>query len=64
MSNNHHDDRVHVTFAAAFGVQRDLIDEEPERYFRPPYVGRRGWVGAYLDGTVRAYAPLWIVSAV
>ena len=22
---------------------------EPERFFRPPYVGVRGWLGVYVD---------------
>jgi hypothetical protein len=58
MSDHHHDERVSVTFAAAVGVQESLIAKEPERYFRPPYVGGRGWVGAYLDG-VDEGAPDW-----
>jgi hypothetical protein len=59
MSDHHHDDRVSVTFAAGAGVQESLIDEDPERYFRPPYVGGRGWVGAYLDGQDEWNAPQW-----
>ncbi len=26
-----------------------LVESAPERFFRPPYVGHRGWVGVYLD---------------
>jgi predicted DNA-binding protein (MmcQ/YjbR family) len=26
-----------------------LVWSDPERYFRPPYVGHRGWLGVYLD---------------
>ena len=26
--------------------------EDPARYFVPPYVGHRGWVGVWLDGAV------------
>src|SRR5579863_6328354 len=59
MSDHHHDDRVSVTFAAAAGVQESLIEEDPERYFRPPYVGGRGWVGAYLDGRDASTEPQW-----
>jgi hypothetical protein len=62
MSDHHHDDRVSVTFAAALGVQESLVANEPERYFRPPYVGGRGWVGAYLDGD-DANAPDWEMLA-
>jgi hypothetical protein len=57
MSNHHHDDRVSVTFAAGAGVQESLVEEDPERYYRPPYVGGRGWVGAYLDD--ESNAPQW-----
>jgi hypothetical protein len=28
--------------------QRALIDQDPDAYFRPPYVGPKGWVGAVL----------------
>ena len=59
MSDHHHDERVSVTFAAGAGVQESLIDEDAERYFRPPYVGVRGWVGAYLDGHEEWNAPQW-----
>lgn len=59
MSDHHHDGRVSVIFAAAVGVQESLIANEPKRYFRPPYVGGRGWVGAYLDGVDEASAPDW-----
>jgi hypothetical protein len=47
--DHHHDDRNAVVFAAPPGAQHQLITASPERYFRPPYVGGRGWVGAYLD---------------
>jgi hypothetical protein len=59
MSDHHHDDRVSVTFAARVGVQESLIEEDSERYFRPPYVGGRGWVGAYLDGHHESNSPQW-----
>ena len=59
MSDHHHDDRVSVTFAAGAGVQESLIEEDSGRYFRPPYVGGRGWVGAYLDGHDASNSPQW-----
>jgi hypothetical protein len=59
MSDHHHDDRVSVTFAAAASVQESLVEEDPARYFRPPYVGGRGWVGAYLDGGDQSNEPQW-----
>jgi hypothetical protein len=48
-ANQHHDDRLAFWCAAAEGSQAAHIDADPERYFRPPYVGVRGWLGAYLD---------------
>ena len=31
------------------GVQQHLVETEPDRFFRPPYVGHRGWIGLRLD---------------
>lgn len=31
------------------GAQEMLVGGEPMRFFRPPYVGHHGWVGAYID---------------
>jgi hypothetical protein len=35
--------------AAAAGVQEHLVETEGDRFFRPPYVGHRGWLGVRLD---------------
>ena len=35
--------------AAPPGAQEQLVGDEPDRYFRPPYVGSKGWIGVYLD---------------
>jgi hypothetical protein len=49
----HHDNEFpHLWCAAADGVQGELISSGPDRFFRPPYVGHRGWVGLRLDGAV------------
>lgn len=48
-SDRHHVDRVAFWCAAPEGAQQILTDAEPDRYFVPPYVGGRGWVGCYLD---------------
>jgi hypothetical protein len=48
--DNHHDDGiVGIWCAAPPGVQEELVAGEPERFFRPPYVGHRGWLGVRLD---------------
>ena len=46
---HHQDDFPHLVCAAPPGVQQELVEAEPERFFRPPYVGGRGWIGVRLD---------------
>ena len=49
--NDHHDDgRLAIWCAAPDGVQADMVDTDPERFFRPPYVGHLGWLGVLLPG--------------
>lgn len=48
-ADRHHDDRVAFWAAAPPGAQEAYVASDPERYFRPPYVGGRGWLGVYLD---------------
>jgi hypothetical protein len=48
-ANNHHNDgHIAVWVPAPPGLQAMLIKTSPEIYFRPPYVGVRGWVGIEL----------------
>ncbi|HEX4841420.1 MAG TPA: MmcQ/YjbR family DNA-binding protein [bacterium] len=49
MDNHHHDGRLALWCAATPEIQQMLIRSSPERYFMPPYVGYRGWVGVRLD---------------
>jgi hypothetical protein len=46
--NHHGDGHVAAWIPAAPGVQAALIEEAPDRYFRPPYVGVGGWIGVEL----------------
>ena len=34
------------------GAQRILVGSDPDRFFAPPYVGPKGWIGMYLDGAI------------
>ncbi|HEX6394363.1 MAG TPA: MmcQ/YjbR family DNA-binding protein [Acidimicrobiales bacterium] len=75
--NGHHDhDFPHLWCAAPPGAQTELLTTEPDRFFRPPYVGGRGWIGIRLDGEVdwdevaavceeafRAVAPKKLIAA-
>lgn len=46
--NHHNDGHIAVTVPAAIGVQVALIKSSPKKFYRPPYVGVRGWVGIEL----------------
>jgi len=48
-ADRHHDDRVAYWCAARPGGQEAYVGSDSERFFRPPYVGHRGWLGVYLD---------------
>jgi hypothetical protein len=48
--DGHHDVHApHLWCAAPLGVQAAVVATEPARFFRPPYVGHRGWLGVRLD---------------
>jgi len=51
MLDDHHHGATHlaVWLPQPFGAQEALIGSDPERFFRPPYVGVSGWVGVVLD---------------
>jgi len=49
LRNFHGDGRFAIWCAAPPGLQAMLVEADPERFFMPPYVGRRGWVGMRLD---------------
>lgn len=48
-AEHHHDDRLAFWCAAPEGVQAEMVSAEPDRFFVPPYVGPRGWLGVRLD---------------
>jgi hypothetical protein len=51
--DDHHGDGIlGIWCAAPPGVQEQMIDEDPDVFFRPPYVGGRGWIGVRLSRTV------------
>jgi predicted DNA-binding protein (MmcQ/YjbR family) len=51
MLDNHHHGAAHLSvwLPQPAGRAEALIDAEPKRFFRPPYVGSSGWVGVVLD---------------
>jgi len=49
MTGHHSDGRVGVWCKGAPGAQDVLLGAAPDRYYSPPYVGNKGWIGAHLD---------------
>jgi hypothetical protein len=49
LTDHHGDGRFAIWCAAGDGVQSMLVDADAERFFVPPYVGHRGWLGVRLD---------------
>ena len=47
--NHHGGGRYAVWCTAPLGVQEILVRAEPEKFFIPPYVGVKGWIGIQLD---------------
>ena len=52
LTDHHGDGRFAIWCAAPDGMQSMLVDADPEKFFVPPYVGHRGWLGVRLDGDV------------
>jgi hypothetical protein len=51
VDDHHGDDRFGVWCKSDHEEQRRLVAADPVRFFVPPYVGVKGWVGVRLDGT-------------
>ena len=47
-----HDGAPAVWCKAPQGAQAILIGADAERFFRPPYVGHKGWIGVRLNAAV------------
>lgn len=48
-SNHHGAGKNAVWCPAPLGVQQMLVRDEPEKFYAPPYVGPKGWIGVYVD---------------
>jgi hypothetical protein len=49
VDNHHNDGRLAVWVPAPAGMQEALVSERPDQFFRPPYVGVKGWIGIMLE---------------
>ncbi len=54
LDDHHGDGRFAIWCAAPPGAQALLVGADPERFFVPPYVGHRGWLGFRLDRALDA----------
>jgi hypothetical protein len=54
VDDHHGDGRFALWCAAPVGMQAMLVEADPERFFVPPYVGHRGWLGFRLDRALDA----------
>jgi hypothetical protein len=61
--NHHNDGRVAVWVPVPEGFQEGLIERAPRVFFRPPYVGPRGWVGIELAQIDDAELAMYITIA-
>ena len=64
MLDNHHHGAPHLSvwLPAGPGAQQALIEQDPRRFFRPPYVGASGWVGVVLDTRPNWAMVAWLVQ--
>jgi phosphoribosylglycinamide formyltransferase-1 len=50
LDDHHGDGRRAINCKAPPGMRDRLVEMGPERYYVPPYLGPKGWIGFYLDG--------------
>ena len=48
-SDHHGDGELGIWCPAPPGVQAQMVETEPDRFYVPAYVGHRGWLGMRLD---------------
>ena len=47
--DHHGDSRIALCCKSSLSEQHRLVREDPEEFFVPPYVGKKGWIGVRLD---------------
>jgi hypothetical protein len=63
LDDHHQDGRLAIWCAAPDGVQQEMVETEPDRFFRPPYVGHRGWLGVQLLDVTQAELDAIVLDA-
>jgi hypothetical protein len=49
LDDHHGDGRLALNCKGAPGESSRLVEERPDRFFVPAYLGSRGWIGLWLD---------------
>jgi predicted DNA-binding protein (MmcQ/YjbR family) len=49
LDDHHGDGRIAFQCKMPPGEMGRLVELDPQKYFKPPYMARHGWVGVYLD---------------
>jgi hypothetical protein len=63
-ANNHHNDgHIAVWLPVPPGFQEGLLESAPQVFFKPPYVGTRGWIGIELERMSDADLAMYISIA-
>lgn len=62
-NNHHHDGRIAIWLPVPPGFQEGLLESSPQLFFRPAYVGHRGWVGIELSRISDADLAMYIQIA-
>ena len=62
-NNHHHDGHIAVWLPVPPSFQEGLIESTPHIFFKPPYVGVRGWVGIELGAITDADLQMYITMA-
>jgi hypothetical protein len=64
MLDDHHHGAPHLSVwvPAALGAQEALIESDPKRFFKPPYVGGQGWVAIVLDNRPNWKMVAWLIE--
>ena len=61
--DHHRDGRIALWCNAPLGVQEHLVAGEPEKYFVPPYVGVKGWIGIVVPAATDAEIAAHVAQA-
>ncbi len=63
LDNHHGDGRIALWLKSTFDEQEALIEFDPTKFFKPPYMGPSGWIGLHLDKNSDAEVKMYVREA-